>query len=203
MKHHHHHQHFAAHHDEGHRGGHRGGPRGGDELMRGRKFSSDDLQLMLLSLLAEGPRHGYDLIKLLGERSEGFYSPSPGMVYPALTYIHELDMASVALDGNKKSYSLAPAGQAHLDSMKERAAELMAMLAHMGRKMAHMRGAMAEEGGEPAAGAWLPEFVDARRALKRALLMKSNADHVEQRRIAAILARATLEIDAAAPLAEN
>jgi hypothetical protein len=53
----------------------------------GRKLASDDLQLLLLALIAEKPSHGYDLIKLLEERSGGYYVPSPGMIYPALTYL--------------------------------------------------------------------------------------------------------------------
>jgi hypothetical protein len=61
----------------------------------GRKLGGDDLQLLILALLAEKPAHGYEIIKALSERSGGFYSPSPGMVYPALTYLEEIDYASV------------------------------------------------------------------------------------------------------------
>ncbi|MFP4906529.1 PadR family transcriptional regulator, partial [Paraburkholderia sp. BR14261] len=56
-----------------------GGFGDGDGFGRGRKFTSEDLQLMLLVLLAERPSHGYELIKALDARSNGFYSPSPGM----------------------------------------------------------------------------------------------------------------------------
>ncbi len=59
----------------------------------GRKLASDDLQLLLLALIADKPSHGYDLIKLLEERSDGYYVPSPGMVYPALTYLEEAGYA--------------------------------------------------------------------------------------------------------------
>jgi DNA-binding PadR family transcriptional regulator len=179
--------------------GHGGGraPDGGGNFMRGRKFSSDDLQLLLLALLAERPSHGYELIKALHTRTEGFYSPSPGMVYPALTYIEELGYANVTLDSNKKSYSLAPEGVAYLASMKTRVEELFAGLAHMAQKMKYLRGALSEDGTpEDNNAGWLPIFVEARRALKRALLMKSEAGHDEQQRIAAILARATDEINA-------
>lgn len=205
------HDHHHAHHYHGHdrhgrggdhpHGGRRGGrSSGGDSddggnFMRGRKFSSDDLQLLLLALLAERPSHGYELIKALHTRTEGFYSPSPGMVYPALTYIEELGYANVTLESNKKSYSLAPAGQAYLESMQPRVDELFAGLAHMARRMKYVRGAISEEAGTEENDAWLPLFVEARRALKRALLMKSDAPHDEQRRIAAILARATDEIN--------
>jgi len=165
--------------------------------MRGRKFSSDDLQLLLLALLAERPSHGYELIKALHTRTEGFYSPSPGMVYPALTYIEELGYAIVTLDGNKKSYSLSPEGVAYLASMQSRVEELFAGLVHMAQKMKYFRSAISEETIVEEGAGWLPIFVEARRALKRALMMKSEASHEEQQRIAAILARATDDINKA------
>lgn len=198
------HCHGGDHHgrggDRGHggRGGGRspaGGSDGGGNFMRGRKFSSDDLQLLLLALLAERPSHGYELIKALHTRTEGFYSPSPGMVYPALTYIEELGYANVTLDGNKKSYSLAPEGEAYLASMRARVEELFAGLVHMAQKMKYLRGAISEDSTTEDGSGWLPVFVEARRALKRALLMKSEATHEEQQRIATILARATDEIN--------
>ena len=183
----------------GHGGGRSsgGGSDGGGNFMRGRKFSSDDLQLLLLALLAERPSHGYELIKALHTRTEGFYSPSPGMVYPALTYIEELGYAIVTLDGNKKSYSLSPEGVTYLASMQSRVEELFAGLVHMAQKMKYLRGAISEETIVEEGAGWLPVFVEARRALKRALLMKSEASHEEQQRIAAILAHATDEINKA------
>jgi len=202
------HCHGSDHHgrggDRGHSGrggggggrGH-GGSDGGGNFMRGRKFSSDDLQLLLLALLAERPSHGYELIKALHTRTEGFYSPSPGMVYPALTYIEELGYAIVALDGNKKSYSLSPEGVAYLASMQSRVEELFAGLVHMAQKMKYFRSAISEETIVEEGAGWLPIFVEARRALKRALMMKSEASHEEQQRIAAILARATDDINKA------
>lgn len=98
-------------------GGFGGGPGGfggfGDDAMpRGRQFSADDLQLLLLALLAEQPSHGYELIKALDTRSSGFYAPSPGMVYPALTYLEELGYVTVQAEGNRKRYALADAGRA-------------------------------------------------------------------------------------------
>src|SRR5208282_842328 len=72
---------------------------GGGSFRTGRKLSSADLQLIILALLAEKPSHGYELIKSLEERSSGFYSPSPGMVYPALSYLEEIGHASVEPEG--------------------------------------------------------------------------------------------------------
>ncbi|WP_414695091.1 PadR family transcriptional regulator [Paraburkholderia sp.] len=171
-----------------------GGFGDGDGFGRGRKFTSEDLQLMLLVLLAERPSHGYELIKALDARSNGFYSPSPGMVYPALTYLEELGYVSVTLEGNRKRYELSPEGRAYLEANRERADLILAKLTHFGRKMEVMRRAMAGE--DPAEGsAWVRELIEARRALKRALLRRTDAAPEEQRRIAAILARATQEIE--------
>ncbi|AOJ72636.1 MULTISPECIES: PadR family transcriptional regulator [Burkholderia] len=184
-------------------GGFGGGPGGfsgfgGDDAMpRGRQFSADDLQLLLLALLAEQPSHGYELIKALDTRSSGFYAPSPGMVYPALTYLEELGYVTVQAEGNRKRYALADAGRAHLDAQRERVDLLFAKLAHLGRKMEFMRRAFAGEtpAAEDDTHGWLPEFVDARMALKQALFRKSGADADEQRRIAAILRRAVADIE--------
>ncbi|MCP3725330.1 PadR family transcriptional regulator [Paraburkholderia sp. CNPSo 3272] len=171
-----------------------GGFGDGDGFGRGRKFTSEDLQLMLLVLLAERPSHGYELIKALDARSNGFYSPSPGMVYPALTYLEELGYVSVTLEGNRKRYELSPEGRVYLEANRERADLILAKLTHFGRKMEVMRRAMAGE--DPAEGsAWVRELIEARRALKRALLSRTDAAPEEQRRIAAILARATQEIE--------
>ncbi|KWA36041.1 PadR family transcriptional regulator [Burkholderia multivorans] len=194
----------------GGRGGRGGfGDFGDDGMPRGRQFTSDDLQLLLLALLAEQPSHGYELIKALDTRSSGFYSPSPGMVYPALTYLEEVGYVASQAEGNRKRYALTDAGRTHLDAQRERVDTLFARLTHLARKMEFMRRAFAGEAsgagsGADASGAaaqdeaqagWLPEFVDARVALKHALLHKSAASPDEQRRIAAILRRAIAEIE--------
>ncbi len=168
---------------------------------RSRKVSADDLQLMLLGLLEKNPSHGYELIKALGALSNGFYTPSPGMVYPALTYLEELGYATVEQEGAKKRYHLAEPGRAHLDGNRERLALMFNKLKHVARKMDWMRQAWSGQPrnvgpeGEDTATGWLPEFVAARQALKRALLDRTDASPAEQRRIAAILARATEDIN--------
>jgi DNA-binding PadR family transcriptional regulator len=190
----------------GGRGGFGGGPGGfggggEDGMPRGRKFTSDDLQLLLLALLAEQPRHGYELIKALEVRSNGFYTPSPGMVYPALTYLEELGYATVELEGNRKRYALAEPGREHLAANRERVDIMFAKLSHFARKMDSVRRAFAGETSDENSdgdNTWLPEFIRARRALKHALLMRTEATVDEQRRIAAILARATAEIEGGA-----
>jgi len=177
-----------------HRGHESGRTSNNGAFTRGRKFSSDDLHLMLLALLEQRSSHGYELIKELQNYSGGFWAPSPGMVYPALTYIEELGFAAVQTQSNKKSYQLLPEGLAHLQQNRQRADELLATLVHMARKMKYLKGALAAETEEQHEDGWLPVFVEARRALRRALLLKSAALPAEQERIAAILTHATEQI---------
>lgn len=213
MHHHHHFEHPSMWHGAG-RGDHRGhggrggwsdGPGGfggdfGDGMPRGRKFSSDDLQLLLLAMLGRQPSHGYELIKALEAHSNGFYSPSPGMVYPALTYLEELGYVTVESEGNRKRYALSVPGREYLDANRDRAELMLAKLAHIARKMDMVRRAFAgEELADTAEGGWVPELIEARRALKHALIRRSDAPADEQRRIAAILARAVVQIESAEP----
>jgi DNA-binding PadR family transcriptional regulator len=174
-----------------------GGFGGGDEdFSRGRKFSSDDLQLLLIALLVDAPRHGYELIKLLEERSNGFYTPSPGMVYPALMYLEEIGYATVLPEGNRKSYSLTAEGRAYLDTNRERVDVIWAKLNFLGKKMGLVRRALAGEEGDDDRGEANPshELMEARTKLKRELFASSHASREEQLRIAQVLERAVAEI---------
>src|SRR5438552_14522750 len=105
----------------------------------GRKLGGDDLQLVILALLAEKPSHGYEIIKALEEYSGGFYAPSPGMVYPALTYLEELGYAVVEVEGAKKLYRITETGRAHLQKNREVVDTMMAQLARVGQKMERVR----------------------------------------------------------------
>ena len=173
---------------------------GGDgrHWARGRKVSADDLQLMLLGLLEQNPSHGYELIKALGAMSNGFYTPSPGMVYPALTYLEELGYATVEQEGSKKRYHLADPGREYLEANRERLSVMFNKLKHVARKMDWMRQAWSGEPrpatDEEDASGWIDEFVHARQEIRHALLQRTEASPAEQRRIAAILRRATAEI---------
>lgn len=226
MPHHHHHHHHEGHphgrhrdhHDHhgeradvagphgGRHGGHgphgRGG-RGGfgfdDEggMPRGRKLSSDDLQLLLLALIAEQPSHGYELIKELEKRSNGFYVPSPGMMYPALACMEDQGRVNIQLEGNRKRYALSEEGRTYLDANRERVDLMFAKLAQAADKMARMRSALAEGERDAEGRGWTRELEQARHALRHALHARAGASAEEQERIAAILARAAAEIEAA------
>ncbi|GBQ25987.1 PadR family transcriptional regulator [Gluconacetobacter azotocaptans] len=165
---------------------------GGGDFPTGRKLGSEDLQLVLLALLAERPAHGYEMIRLLEERSGGFYTPSPGMIYPALTYLDEIGYAAVTQDGNRKLYTLTEAGRAHLEAYRAQADAILDTLARIGGRMAEVREAFAGvDADDPQAA---DELHQARHTLKRALMRKRGCSPDEARRIAQILARAATEI---------
>lgn len=92
-----------------------GGPRRGGHWRGGRRFEQGDLKFVILQLLNDKPRHGYEIIKELEERSSGRYSPSPGTVYPTLTMLEEMGLANgTAEEGGKKVYAITDAGRAYL-----------------------------------------------------------------------------------------
>jgi DNA-binding PadR family transcriptional regulator len=178
------------------------GDGGGRAFGMGRKLASVDLQLLILGLLAEKPRHGYEIIKDLEERSKGFYIPSPGMVYPALTYLEEIGHATIEAVGARKLYHITDAGQEHLDGNRGAAEALFAQFGRVGERMDRVRRAMqAEETGEGDSEErgeherrGSKELQRARRELKAALLDKWDSSREEQQRIAEILKRAAEEI---------
>ena len=130
---------FDGHH-AGPRGGRSGrgeGPRGwgedGPGFGRGggrrRVFDGGELRLVLLKLIADKPRHGYDLIRAIEERTGGAYAPSPGIVYPTLTMLSEMGLIDEQLaEGTRKQFAITAEGTAHL---AEHEAEVVAMLARL------------------------------------------------------------------------
>jgi DNA-binding PadR family transcriptional regulator len=118
--------------------GGRGGPRGwgmhpGHEGRGGgrrRMFDGSELKLVLLKLIEESPRHGYDLIREIEERTGGAYAPSPGVVYPTLTLLDEMGLIEEQkADGAKKQFAITEAGKAELAEKAEEVAALFERLA--------------------------------------------------------------------------
>ena len=173
------------------------GGMGGRPFGMGRKLASVDLQLLILGLLADKPRHGYEIIRALDDRSKGFYVPSPGMVYPALTYLDEIGHAIIEAEGNRKLYHITDAGRAHLETNRARADALFAQFDRVGARMDRVRHAMElstdYEDGAESHGASRP-LTRARHELKKALATKWRGSADEQQRILDILKRATEEI---------
>ena len=96
--------------------GEAGGPRrGGRHFRAGRLFEQGDLKYVILRLLEEKPRHGYDIIKELEGRFGGSYAPSPGTVYPTLTMLEDMGFARVVPEeSGKKIYEITDEGRKHL-----------------------------------------------------------------------------------------
>ena len=137
----------------------RHGRGGGGRQGLGRFFAHGDLRLVILHLIAEKPRHGYELIKAIEERVGGAYSPSPGVVYPTLTMLEELGYvtASTGEGGPKKLHAITAEGQAYLDANRPAVDALLARMDEAGR--AH--------GGGPA-----PQVLRATENLKLALRLR-------------------------------
>jgi DNA-binding PadR family transcriptional regulator len=112
------------------------GPRGpwgpgGRGRGRGRRgqFGRDELRLILLKLLAEQPRHGYDLIKAIEAHSGGHYSPSPGVIYPALAMLADEGLIAEQESGDqRRKFAITPAGEAVLAAEAEQVDRAMGRL---------------------------------------------------------------------------
>jgi DNA-binding PadR family transcriptional regulator len=105
--------------DDGGRGRH-GRGRG-----RRRVFESGELRLVLLKLIADEPRHGYDLIRAIEELTGGEYAPSPGVIYPTLTLLQDMGLVEEAdAEGSRKAFAATGDGRAHLE---EKAGEVEAL----------------------------------------------------------------------------
>jgi DNA-binding PadR family transcriptional regulator len=138
------------------RGGRGFGGRGGGG---GRIFGPGDLRLMLLALISEKPRHGYELIKEIEQKFGGAYSPSPGSIYPTLTLLEEMDhVRASATEGARKLFEITDQGRTFLE---ENRATLDGVTARMGLAARHMSGR-----------AWPESVHQAMHTLKHAVLLR-------------------------------
>jgi DNA-binding PadR family transcriptional regulator len=114
-------------HDFGPGHGERRGHRHGGGMRR--MFDQGDLRLVVLALLGDQPRHGYELIKEIEALSGGAYAPSPGVIYPLLTMLEEMGLAELsASEGAKKLYALTKEGQEELAAKRADADRLLQRL---------------------------------------------------------------------------
>lgn len=149
---------------EGH-GGHRHGWR-----RHGRFFDHGDLRFVLLKLIAEHPRHGYELIKAVEEQAGGAYSPSPGVVYPTLTLLEETGLLTSEVQGGKKLYSITPEGEAQLVANEGQVAGIFDRMAQ----------------AASASAMFSPQILRARENLKTALKLKLTGQSLTKDQIASI-----------------
>jgi DNA-binding PadR family transcriptional regulator len=107
----------------------RGCRRGGSGLAGGRVFDAGELRLLIIGLLGEHPRHGYEIIKALAERVGGGYQPSPGVVYPTLALLEESGLAdsSPRADG-RRLFALTATGRQTLAAERQALAAIEARL---------------------------------------------------------------------------
>ncbi len=100
-------------------------------------FDGGELRLVLLKLIADEPRHGYDLIRRIEELTGGAYAPSPGVVYPTLTLLDDMDLiAARQAEGAKKLFEVTEPGTQHLAENAELVAALFARIAEVGAERA-------------------------------------------------------------------
>ncbi|MGN6460874.1 MAG: PadR family transcriptional regulator [Pseudolabrys sp.] len=128
-----------------------GGPGGdgSDEMMHaGRLMAQGDLRLIVLALIAEQPRHGYDLIKVIEEKTADWYSPSPGIVYPTLTFLEEAGYVTSQPDGAKKLYTVTIEGNAYLAENRALVDAGLQRLTMIGEKARRIRERMRNEEGD-------------------------------------------------------
>lgn len=108
---------------EGHGRGHSGGMRG-----RARR---GEARYILLDALRDGPKHGYEIIKSLDERSGGQYSPSPGTVYPTMQYLEEAGLVRADQSSERRVFHLTEAGLADLEAHAQEIADFWERFAAM------------------------------------------------------------------------
>ena len=151
---------------------------------RGRIFEQGDLRFLILGLIAEKPRHGYEIIKAIEEETGGAYTPSPGVIYPTLTLLEEMgQIAATEGDGNRKQFAITAEGEAYLTENRT-AAEAV---------KARMREVASEQADRPA-----PEIQRAIENLRNVLYMRGERgpiDRDEAKRIAETLDRAARDIE--------
>jgi DNA-binding PadR family transcriptional regulator len=163
----------------GHR--HRGGGRSG----LARFFAHGDLRLVILQLIAEKPRYGYEIIKAIEEQAAGVYTPSPGVVYPTLTLLEELGYVTVSAgEGGRKQHAITPEGTAFLEANRTTLDGLRARMSEAARV----------HGGGPA-----PQIMRAMENLKLALRLRLGRGPLDEAQLRAV----TAALDAAAGQVEN
>jgi DNA-binding PadR family transcriptional regulator len=161
-------------------GGRGGGPEGfGGGRGAGRVFDHGDLRLVVLALIGEAPRHGYEIIKAIEERVAGSYSPSPGVIYPTLTMLQDLGQVTSEEQGGKKLYTISDEGKRYLEANKP---AVEAVLARMAEVHARHGGGLA------------PQILRAMENLKMALRLRLSRGPLDEKQLQAV----TTALDTAA-----
>ena len=164
---------------------------GGNMMRAGRMLAQGDLRLIALALIAEQPRHGYEIIKVLEEKTAGWYSPSPGIVYPTLTYLEEAGYVTAAAEGAKKLYTITDEGRAYIDANRDFVEAVLERLAAIGEKVARMRRRFGEDDERRA----MPPLVRAAlENLREVAAKRLDADAEAEAKVVEVLVRAAAEL---------
>jgi DNA-binding PadR family transcriptional regulator len=155
----------------------------------GRMLAQGDLRLLALALIDQQPRHGYEIIKLLEEKTGGWYSPSPGVVYPTLTYLEEAGHITGEADGSKKRYAITVEGRAHLEENRELVDAVLGRLEMIGERMRR------RAGDDDDRGAPIPPLVRAALSnLRETAAQRLAEDPEAEPKVVEVLARMAAEL---------
>ena len=172
-----------------------GGLRGreAEDWMRARRtLAQGDLRLVALALIAEAPRHGYDIIKRLQEKTADWYSPSPGIVYPTLTSLQQAGYVIASTEGSKKRYIITPEGRAYVAANRDLVEAILGRLTALGERVSRWRRSMRDEHD---AGRALPPLVRAALDhLRETVSNRLEGEAEAEAHFVEILARAAAEI---------
>lgn len=144
-------------------------------------FERGDFKYIILDLLKEKPRHGYEIIRAVGERFGGFYSPSPGMVYPTLQMLEDMGYITSDQQDGKKVYTITEEGRKYL-------AEQEHTVGGMWERVKAHWGLISNSDFHET----MHEFGDLGRSLAR---RGHNADHEKLRRVREVISRARTEVE--------
>jgi DNA-binding PadR family transcriptional regulator len=176
-------------------GRHGFGGRGGmdpDDMRAGRMLAQGDLRLIALALIDEAPRHGYEIIKLVEEKTADWYSPSPGIVYPTLTYLEEAGYVTASAEGSKKLYTITDEGRAYLKANRDLVDVVLARLSALGERVNRWRRTARGERGERTS---LPPLTEAALDhLRETIGKRLEGDAEAEAHLVEILARAAADL---------
>jgi DNA-binding PadR family transcriptional regulator len=169
------------------------GGRDPEDWMRARRMlAQGDLRLVALALIAEAPRHGYEIIKLLEEKTADWYSPSPGIVYPTLTYLEEAGYVTASTEGSKKLYTITEEGSAYLKANREIVDAVLDRLSALGERVSRWRQRVR---GERTDRGSLPPLTEAALDhLRETIGKRLEGDADAEAHLVEILARAAAEL---------
>ena len=186
---------FLGHGFGGRRGRHGHGMDDDDPMMRaGRMLAHGDLRLIALALIAQQPRHGYEIIKLIEEKTFDWYSPSPGIVYPTLTFLEEAAYVTAQADGSKKLYTITDDGRGYLAINRDLADAGLERLDALGERAQRWRRRSAQAEDDRHAPAVPPLVKAALGNLRDAAAKRLDGDADAEAAVVEILARAATEL---------